>query len=77
MDNLLCEIVKSIVDNPDEVNVDINESEDLKFYKLNVAEGDLGKVIGKRGQNVNALKTLLNAVTAKEGNKRAILEIIE
>jgi hypothetical protein len=77
LDNLLCEIVKSIVDNPDEVNVDINESEDLKFYKLNVAEGDLGKVIGKRGQNVNALKTLLNAVTAKEGNKRAILEIIE
>ena len=77
MDNLLCEIVKSIVDNPDEVNVDINESKDTKFYKLNVAEGDLGKVIGKRGQNVNALKTLLNAATAKEGSKRAILEIIE
>ena len=77
MDNVLCEIVKSIVDNPEEVNVDINETEDTKFYKLNVAEGDLGNVIGKKGQNVNALKTLLNAVTAKEGNKRAILEIIE
>ena len=77
MKNLLEEIVKSIVDKPDEVRVDINESENTIVYELNVGEGDLGKVIGKKGRNVNSIRTLLSASNAKEGGKRAILEIIE
>ena len=77
MKNLLEDIVKSIVDKPDEVRVDINESENTIVYELNVGEGDLGKVIGKKGRNVNSIRTLLTASNAKEGGKRAILEIIE
>ena len=77
MKNLLEDIVKSIVDKPDEVRVDINESENTIVYELNVGEGDLGKVIGKKGRNVNSIRTLLSASNAKEGGKRAILEIIE
>jgi len=77
MQKLLEDIVKSIVDKPDEVQVNINESENTIVYELNVGDGDLGKVIGKKGKNVNSIRTLLSASNAKEGGKRAILEIIE
>ena len=77
MDKLLKDMVKAIVDKPDDVNVAVNESENTRIFELSVGEGDLGKVIGKRGKNVTALRTLLTAATAKEGGKRAILEEIE
>ena len=77
MQKLLEDIVKSLVDKPDEVEININESENTIVYELNVGEGDLGKVIGKKGKNVNSIRTLLSASNAKEGGKRAILEIIE
>ena len=77
MQKLLEDIVKSLVDKPDEVQINVNESENTIVYELNVCEGDLGKVIGKKGKNVNSIRTLLSASNAKEGGKRAILEIIE
>ena len=78
MDKLLSDIVKSIVDKPDEVNVVVNDSDDTRiFFQLSVGEGDLGKVIGKKGNNVTALRTLLTAATMKECGKRAFLEVIE
>jgi len=77
MQELLENIVKTLVDKPDEVKIDINENEDVIIYELNVGDGDLGMVIGKKGRNVNAIRTLLSASNAKEGGKRAILEIIE
>tara|TARA_B100001123_G_C14734203_1_gene798152 strand:- start:281 stop:514 length:234 start_codon:yes stop_codon:yes gene_type:complete len=77
MKELLVDIVKSIVDKPDEVSIDVTESENTQIYELRVGEGDVGKVIGKHGKNVGAIRTLLSAATAKEGGKRAILEIIE
>ena len=77
MKDVLLDVVKSIVDKPDEVKTDITESENTQIYELRVGEGDVGKVIGKHGKNVGAIRTLLSAATAKEGGKRAILEIIE
>ena len=77
MDQLLGEMVKAIVDKPDEVKVTVNESDNTCIYELEVGEGDLGKVIGKKGKNVNALRIILSAATAKEGGKRAILEVVE
>ena len=77
MDKLLSDMDKAIVDKPDEVSVNVNESDSTKIYELAVGEGDLVKVIGKKGKNVNALRIILSAATAKEGDKRAILEVIE
>ena len=77
MDKLLSDIVKSIVDKPNEVNVVVNDSDDTRIFELTVGEGDLGKVIGKKGKNVTALRTLLTAATTKECGKRALLEVIE
>jgi len=77
MKDVLIDVVKSIVDKPDEVSIEVTESENTQIYELRVGEGDVGKVIGKQGKNVGAIRTLLSAATAKEGGKRAILEIIE
>ena len=77
MKDLLIEIIKAIVDKPDEVDITITESENTMIYELRLGDGDVGKVIGKKGRNVGAIRTLLTAASAKEGGKRSILEIIE
>ena len=70
-------MIKAIVDKPDDVDITLTESENTQIYELRLGDGDVGKVIGKKGKNVTAIRTLLSAATAKEGGKRSILEIIE
>jgi len=77
MKDLLIDMIKSIVDKPDEVDITLTESENTMIYELRLGDGDVGKVIGKKGRNVGAIRTLLTAASAKEGGKRSILEIIE
>ena len=77
MKDVLIDVVKSIVDKPDEVSIDVTESENTQIYELHIGDGDIRKVIGKQGKNISAIRTLLSAATAREGAKRAILEIIE
>ena len=77
MKELLTEIIKAIVDKPDEVDISLTESENTVIYELRLGDGDVGKVIGKKGRNVTAIRTLLSAATAKAGGKRSMLEIIE
>ena len=69
--------IKLLVDKPDEVKVDIVETEQRLIYELTVGEGDYGKVIGKQGLNISALRTLVFAINAKEGGKRARLDVID
>ena len=69
-------IVKSLVDSPDEVEVKEVEGTRTTVYELRVGQGDLGKVIGKAGQTAKSIRTLLAAVSARQG-KRAVLEILE
>lgn len=76
MKELIEYIAKSLVDNPDRVDVTEVEGERVTVYELRVGEGDLGKVIGKHGRTAKSIRTLLNAAAAKVG-KRAVLEILE
>ena len=69
--------IKLLVDKPDEVNVNIVETEQRIIYELTVGEGDYGKVIGKQGRNISALRTLIFAINAKEGGRRARLDVID
>ena len=69
--------VKQLVDKPDEGDVQAIESDDTILFELRVGDGDFGKVIGKRGRNISAIRTILFAINAKEGGKRAQLEIID
>ena len=77
MKELLTGMIKAIVDKPDEVDISLTESENTVIYELRLGDGDVGKVIGKKGRNVTAIRTILSAATAKAGGKRSILEIIE
>ena len=69
-------IVKHIVDKPDEVIVNEVDGERTIVFELRVGKGDMGKIIGKRGQTAKSLRILLAAASAKLG-KRAVLEILE
>lgn len=75
------EYVKSIiipmVDFPDEVQIDEhkqNEKSIVIIIKTN--KNDIGKLIGKKGRNITAIRTLISAVSAKEG-KRCTFEVLE
>ena len=69
--------IKLLVDKPDEVQVSIVETEQRLIYELTVGDGDYGKVIGKHSRNISALRTLIFAINAKEGGKRARLDVID
>ena len=69
-------LIKPIVDKPDEVKINEIEGKSVCIYELRVGAGDYGKIIGKHGQTANALRTLLSAVSGK-GGKRGVLEILE
>lgn len=76
MKQLVEEIVKLLVDKPEEVGVTELEGEQAVVLELKVAKEDLGKVIGKHGHTAQALRTLLNAAGIKV-RKRYILQIVE
>ena len=68
-------IAKSLVDNPEEVNVSEVEDDKNLILKLKVAPHDMGKVIGKQGKIANAIRTVVKASAVKQ-NKRVVVEII-
>ena len=70
-------LAKQLVDEPEKVIVEeTSPDEETIALTLRVADNDIGKVIGKKGRNVQAMRTLLNAVGAK-GKHRATLEILD
>jgi hypothetical protein len=69
-------IAKSLVDNPDRVQVSQLDGEQSSIIELKVAPEDMGKVIGKQGRNVQAIRVILGAVGMKL-KKRVNLEIVE
>ncbi len=76
MKELLEHIAKSLVDNPDAVEVNEIEGQQTSVLELKVAREDIGKVIGKQGRTARALRAILSAASSKL-NKRAVLEILE
>jgi predicted RNA-binding protein YlqC (UPF0109 family) len=69
-------IVKYLVDDPSSVNVAVVEGEKSTILELRVATEDIGKVIGKHGRIAKAIRTVLQAATAKSG-KHTVLEILD
>ena len=76
MRDLVEVIAKALVDESDNVTVTEVEGENVTVIELRVAQGDIGKVIGKQGRTARAIRTILNA-NATKLRKRAVLEIIE
>jgi len=68
-------LVKSLVDEPEQVDIKEVEGAESTTYEIRVASTDLGKVIGKQGKIANALRTVAKAA-AMRNKKRVYLEII-
>ena len=76
MQAFLDQVVKGLVDHPDAVNITEVEQERTTVYELRLDPSDVGRVIGRSGRTVNAIRTLLQAGSAKEG-KFTRLDIID
>ena len=76
MKELIEQIAKALVDNPDQVTVRPIEGEQTTVLELRVAQTDLGKVIGKQGRTARSIRTILGAAGMKL-NRRFTLEILE
>lgn len=69
-------IAESLVDAPDQVQVDRVEGDEAVTIELRVAPEDMGKVIGKQGRIAKAIRTVVKAASARE-KKRVLVEIID
>ncbi len=76
MKELIEFVVKALVDDPAAIDITEVTGDKVTIYELRSAKSDIGKIIGKRGRTASAIRTIINAVSARQG-KRAVLEIIE
>ena len=76
MKDLINYIAQALVDHPEQVSVNEIEGNQTTVLELKVAKEDIGKVIGKQGRTARAMRTILNAASAKI-KKRTVLEIVE
>ena len=76
MKELIEFMAKAMVDNPQQVEVTEIAGRDTSVIELKVAKEDIGKIIGKKGRNAQAMRLILNAASAKL-RKRVVLEIID
>jgi predicted RNA-binding protein YlqC (UPF0109 family) len=76
MEGMLEFLAKGLVDKPDEVRVVRTERDGAVLFQLHVAPEDVGKVIGRQGRVVRALRTLVRAAGGRV-NQRALLEVVD
>lgn len=75
MQEVLIAIARGLVDNPDAVRVEVDDSNPREIvFHLIVAEEDKGRVIGQKGSKARAIRTVISAIATKQG-KRARVEI--
>ncbi len=76
MKELIKYIIQAMVDNPDQVEVSKIDGTQTTILEVRVAKSDMGKVLGKKGRNINAIRTILTCASAN-ANKHSILELVE
>ena len=70
-------LARALVDDPDAVSVDSYEEDDgTLVYEVRVAEDDVGKVIGRSGRTVNAIRAVLRAAAIRDG-RRVLVDVVD
>lgn len=72
MKDILETIIKNLVENKEAISINEIDGQTTIVYEVKVAEGDMGKVIGKQGKIANAIRTIMKAVASKEQKKITI-----
>lgn len=76
LEELIRYVTVSLVEKPDEVEVELVEERNANVYEIEVDDVDLGKIIGRGGKTARAIRTLVNSVAPKS-RKRTLVEILE
>ena len=76
MKEIIFTLAKALVDRPDLVSVNEIGGLNTMILELSVAKQDIGKIIGKQGRTISAMRTILNAVSAKD-KRRTLLELMD
>jgi len=76
MKNLLLNICKGLVDEPEKLEVNVIQASGTHIFEVHAVKNDVGKIIGKQGKTAHAIRTIMNAAGSKE-KKRVVIEIIE
>ena len=76
MKELIKHIIQALVDYPEQIVISEVEGKQVTILEIKAAKEDLGKIIGKQGRNAKAIRTILNAASAKT-KRRTIMEIVE
>jgi predicted RNA-binding protein YlqC (UPF0109 family) len=76
MKELVQYLARSLVDNPDAVEVKETQGDTASILELKVAKQDLGRIIGKQGRTAKSIRTILNAAASRV-NRKVVLEIVE
>jgi predicted RNA-binding protein YlqC (UPF0109 family) len=74
LENLLLVLARSLVDEPEKVEVSGTETDSRVDLELSVADGDMGRVIGRQGRTIRAIRTVVKAASVKLG-KRVTVEV--
>ena len=72
MKELLTYIIQNLVDHPDEVTVTEREAGNETVFEVRVADGDMGKVIGRQGRIIKEVRILMKAVAQRKGKKVSV-----
>ena len=72
MKELLTYIAQNLVDNPDEVRITERETETETVFEVRVADGDMGKIIGRQGRIVKEIRILMRSVAQRQGKKVSV-----
>ena len=72
MKELLTYIIQSLVENPDEVSVTERKAEGETVFEVRVAEGDMGKVIGRQGRIAKEIRTVIRSYAQRTGQKVSV-----
>ena len=72
MKELLTYIIQSLVEHPEQVSVTERKADGETVYEVRVADGDMGKVIGRQGRIVKQIRILMRAVAQRKGKKVSV-----
>ena len=76
MQDVIRSLIQPLVEFPNELRVTGINGKATYVYELRCNQKDVGKIIGKKGKTISAVRTLLNAIASREG-KKAVLEVVE
>ena len=76
MKEILQTIIENLVDNPDAVEINQVDETGIIVFEVKVAEGDMGKIIGKQGRIAKSIRTVMKAVATKE-HKKVTVEFLD